>query len=278
MSQRPSARHAAPGRDLLQALDRSQQALAQHLHAQALAAGAGPDLISHLSAMRLYQRVPYLLTEWVPDPERRDRVITGLGSHIIAMKLLDDVVDGDSGLDHKDLLLHYMLLQDAALVNLCQVADDPLAVLRAVQSDFEVICFGQVRTKRHLAEGLPTWRQHADTYGARFLACYAGLASLCGGVPETVPFARAFGAAFGMVITIADDLRDYSRHGEREGNLAHLLRCGTVGADDVVALLEELRTQALSAVSARPTHHDLAPLVHQYVDDVLVRALPEHVR
>ncbi|MHC3394806.1 Moenomycin biosynthesis protein MoeN5, partial [Streptomyces lavendulocolor] len=86
--------------------------------------------------------------------------------------------------------------------------------------------------------------------------------------------ARAFAEAFGTVITIAADLTDYARDGERDGNLGPLLRTRAVTGGQGVSLLERLRARAHAAVRELPASRALGPVVDLYTDDVLDRLVP----
>ncbi|MDX3852346.1 class 1 isoprenoid biosynthesis enzyme [Streptomyces sp. AK02-01A] len=242
------------------------------------ATGGSPDLTAHVAALRLYLRVPHFLTEWITDAPLRARVSAGLALDIVAMKLLDDLMDDDTGLNRIELACTALRLHLTALRELCEESGDAQAVVDLLEHDFTTVCTGQIRTKRHRARDLEQWCANASTYGATFLGCYGALAALCGRRPEWIGPARSFAEAFGTIITIADDLTDYDRDGERDGNLGHLMRTGDVRVQDVTDLLEKLRAQALGAVREQPVSHGLVAVVDLYTDDVLDRLLPVHAR
>ncbi|WLW51630.1 class 1 isoprenoid biosynthesis enzyme [Streptomyces sp. YU58] len=239
--------------------------------------GGSPDLVAHTAALRLYLRVPHFLTEWITDPHTRAAVARALALDIVAMKLLDDLMDDDTGLNRIELACLCLHLHLTALKEMCELAADARSVTDLLERDFTAVCTGQIRTKSHRARDLDEWCANASTYGATFLGCYGSLAALCGREEKSVDPARRFAEAFGTIITIADDLTDYDRHGEREGNLGHLMRTGAVPAADVEALLERLRTQALDAVREQPASSGLVPVVGLYTDDVRDRLLPRHL-
>ncbi|QEU89526.1 Moenomycin biosynthesis protein MoeN5 [Streptomyces viridosporus T7A] len=239
--------------------------------------GGSPDLVAHTAALRLYLRVPHFLTEWTTDPDRRAAVSRALALDIVSMKLLDDLMDDDTGLDRVELACVCLRLHLRALHELESLARDPKAVTDILEQDAVHLCGGQIRTKRSRATNLREWRAHASTYGSTFLGRYGALAAACGGEGQPADSVREFAEAFAMTITMADDLTDYDRNGERDGNLAHLMRTGAVAGQDVVDLLEELRGRALAAVAAPPGAPGLVPVVHLYTDDVLVRLLPRHL-
>lgn len=248
----------------------SQRDVQDHAYARLRAWGGGEDLVAHVATMRLYFRVPHMLTVWLAGDARR-AVARALALHLLAMKLLDDVVDDDSGLDRIDLLQAYFRAQNESLRDLCALSADPAGLVDRLTDDLAVVTAGQVRTKREPAQDLPGWLAHAETYGGRFLALYGSLAADAGRRPDVEEPARAFGRAFGLVITIADDLRDYDRHGERSGNLRHLLVQGRVALAEAVALVEGLRREATAAVRAGDPGEDLGPLVDSYADEVVER-------
>jgi hypothetical protein len=235
--------------------------------------GASAAVREYAGALRLYLRSAYLLTLWVHDYAVREELAGDLAMHIVAMKLFDDLLDDDSGLDRYELG-YCLLLQHTAIRALAQRAPDPRAVLTTLEHDFVTVGTGQVRTKRQPARSLPEWRAHAETYGACFLGCYGTLAAISSGTPHTAGVANAFGRGFGMLVTIADDLRDYERKGERDGNLGHLLLTGRTTAVELTTLVEQMRALATPPAGGPPMAHDVSPVVDRYADDVLIRMLP----
>ncbi|MFH8217831.1 Moenomycin biosynthesis protein MoeN5 [Streptomyces sp. NPDC018057] len=238
--------------------------------------GGSPELVAHTAALRLYLRVPHFLTEWIGDPPLRARVARALVSDIVAMKLLDDLMDDDTGLNRVELACLCLHLHLTAVREMCALAEDPRSVTDLLEHDFTTVCTGQIRVKSQRARDLDGWRAGASTYGASFLGCYGSLAAICGRVTGSVGPARRFAEAFGTIITIADDLTDYDRNGERAGNLGHLMRTGAVSAAEVAALLGQLRADALDAVRERPAALGLEAVTELYTADVLDRLLPLH--
>lgn len=238
---------------------------------------ASEQAIAYVEAMRLYHRVPFILTLWIGDAKLRAAVAEGLGLHIVAMKLFDDLLDDDGPLGRFDLGCS-LQLGHLAFRQLCGLAEAPMRILEALCEEFHVICRGQLLTKRTPAIDLATWRAHAESYGAGFLGAYGRLAALAGGVPQCESAATAFGRAFGMMITIADDLRDYVRCGEREGNIGHLLLEGRVSAAELLSLVESMRVLAHEAAEQHAIAHPLRPVIDEYAEDVRLRGLPALLR
>ncbi|GIF10089.1 Moenomycin biosynthesis protein MoeN5 [Actinoplanes teichomyceticus] len=233
---------------------------------------ASPELVRYVGDLRLYLRAACLLTMWLPEERLRREVAGEIAMHIAAMKLFDDLLDDDSGFDRFELAL-CLLLEQRAVSRLAGRADDPRAVLRTVEDNFVTVGLGQLRTKQVPAVDLASWRAHAETYGGCFLSLYGTLAALAGRRPQACAAATDFGWGFGMIVTIADDLRDYERHGERTGNLGHLLRTGRVTEAELRGLLEEARRRATPPADVWCAH-DLRPIIDRYADDVLERGLP----
>lgn len=264
---------SGPSPELLTEWDEAHRATRDRLMGYLGDLGASSATCEYVGGLRLYLRAPFLLTVWVPDRERRRDLTYHLAAHVIGMKLFDDLLDADTELDRYELG-GCLPLWHSATEALCRGAGDPQAVLRLIRDDFEIVSTGQLRTKRHPAASLAEWRAHADTYGGGFLGCYGSLAALAGGVPGAYEAATRLGYAFGMIVTIADDLRDYERKSERTGNLAHLVRTGATRLDEVCELIEELREIGVRAAGHLPVAYDVAPVVGLYADDVLNRMLP----
>lgn len=233
---------------------------------------ASPELVRYVGNLRLYLRAASLLTMWLPEYRLRQEVAGEIAMHIAAMKLFDDLLDDDSGFDRFELAL-CLLLEQRSVSRLAHRAADPRAVLTVVEENFVKVGLGQLRTKRKPAVDLRGWQAHAETYGGCFLSLYGTLAALAGRSPQASAAATDFGWGFGMIVTIADDLRDYERHGERTGNLGHLLRTGRVTEAELRELVEEVRERATSPAGLWCAH-DLRPIIDRYADDVLERCLP----
>jgi hypothetical protein len=253
---------------LQRSIDESQAAIQDHLEEVLTRRGSSAAVVAHMRTMRLYFRVPFMLCTWVDGDRRRD-VETALGEHLLAMKLLDDIVDQDSGLEHLDLLSTFFLVQNLAVRHLCELAADARAITEVLDEELAAVTTGQVWTKRDPARSLQEWRHHADSYGGRFLGLYGTLACLAGRRPEAIAAAHDFGHAFGLIITMADDWRDYERHGEVDGNLRHLVVSGQTPVEDALRDVEDLREKALLAARAGTPSDDLSSVVHSYADAVV---------
>lgn len=262
----------APSPALMAEWDEVHSAVRDRLVTYLRDLGASPPICDHVAGLRLYQRAPFLLTLWTPDRHERCELTYDLVTHVVAMKLFDDLLDADSDLDRYELG-GCLPLWNAATESLCRRAADPRRVLSLIREDFDIVSTGQLRTKREPAGNIAEWSAHAQTYGGRFLGCYGSLAALAGGVPEAYDAATDLGFAFGMIVTVADDLRDYERKHERRGNLGHLLRTGATSVAEVVELVEQMRTLGRDAARFGAPAHDAAPVVDLYADDVLHRML-----
>jgi len=119
------------------------------------------------------------------------------------------------------------------------------------------------------------WRDHADGYGGGFLRIYAKVATLSGDAQNSVELACLFATGFGNLITLADHLRDYSRTGERTGNLAALVIEDRITVDEVIAYVNEMKDVAMSGCSGGRTAFDLEPTINLYTSDILSRMIPE---
>lgn len=225
----------------------------------------------------LYLKVPFLLACHVADPALRDRIAAILALHIVAMKLLDDAIDRDSDLEPIELGAGSVYLASKAGARMAPL--DPGRAARAlIAAEVEVLTRGQIRTKAAPAEDLAEWRAYADIYGGGFLRIYGRLATLLSDQPALAEAVAGFAYAFGMIITLADDIVDYTRKGERAGNIGHLLATGVVEPEKVAAMVRELREACHDAVRNHPRGADLARLAAFYAGDVEGRILPQHMK
>jgi hypothetical protein len=233
--------------------------------------GMSERALAYVAELRLYQRAPFLVTQWVRDPSLRSEMTEAVALHLIGIKLVDDLLDGDTDFDRWDLGLGVQLIQGATRA----LASHAHAhrVLAVLEEDYRRIWQGQLREKREPAETFEEWHRAAELNAARCLGCYAEAATLAGGDPAAVEAARAFARAFAFLVRIADDALDYAR-GERHGNLVHLLEGGALDVADVHALVEQMRSEGRRAAAMHAPAYDVAPVVDRYADDVLHRILP----
>lgn len=236
--------------------------------------GLSPRTLEYAGGLRLYYRASYLLSCWGPDRDVRRQVTSDIGAHIVSMKLLDDLVDNDTGMDRFDL--------GGGVVGLLLKATERLAAYRnatevfsLLEAGFSQICRGQIKCKHAPAQTLEQWLGYADEYGARFLSLYGRVAGIVCGLGAQAAVPESFASAFGAIITIADDLTDYTRNAERDGNLGSMLLRGVVAPTSIVNILEGERHKAREALKTLAPAFDLAPVVDQYADDVLQRLLPQ---
>ncbi len=270
---RSAAIEAALDPVFLREWDACHEAARDAVVAALRAMGARPETLEYASGLRLYYRVIYLLTLWAPDADLRRRITIDLAAHVVSMKLIDDLNDDDSGMDRLDLGLGFLTLLLSSTHKLAAYGD-AIGVLAAQAENFEHICREQLRCKRVPARDLGTWLDYANEYGARFLATYGRMGGLASGLGAASEVPETFASAFGLIITIADDLTDYFRKHERIGNIGALILDGAVTSADLARVLDRERTRARDAAEALPTAYDLRPMVDIYVYDVLDRIIP----
>ena len=75
--------------------------------------GASDVAHSYVSSLRAYGKFPHFSTMWIQDDQ--DRISTGvvICLHAIGIKLWDDLLDLDSGLDIPDLSIYNCILEEA---------------------------------------------------------------------------------------------------------------------------------------------------------------------
>lgn len=252
-------------------IDRSQGAVQDHLEAVLHEAESPAELIAHMRTMRLYFRIPYMMSTWARQ-ERRDSVENAISLHLLAMKLVDDVWDEDSGLEQQDLLAGMLVTLHRGIHDMTAVGGNGLGVTELLDSVLLEFTKGQVRTKNYPAETLDQWLDHAHFYGATFLSLYGQLAAVVGGRPEAQSTAGEFAAAFGLLITMSDDWRDYDRHHERTGNLRHIVSLDPEARVAAIETARQLGDRAFTAARTADPHDDLSPLIQAHVADFVSHA------
>jgi hypothetical protein len=234
--------------------------------------GATPQALEYIGTRRLYLRSPWFFSVWVPEREDRREVSYDLARHMVGLKLFDDLLDQDSGLDQFDHG-YAQALWNASLHSLCRRSEDPLRILRLFDEGFVPMSVSQVQVERAPARTMAQWRSYADQYGAGVMGCYAAVGTVSGNRLDAVDAAYALGFGFGMLITVADDLTDYDTQGKREGNLGQLLLTGAATVEDITGLVEQMRALAVGGADVPPVY-DVEPVIDAYADDVLGRLLP----
>ncbi|GGK06691.1 hypothetical protein GCM10010123_40590 [Pilimelia anulata] len=203
--------------------------------------------LAYVRELRGYPRTPYYATLWVRDPRARRAIGEGLGVHAVGVKLLDDLIDGDTPLGPRDQIFgaHLIMLGAALLAG----RERPADVLAALVADYRDIWRQEVVevTAPHPAT-LDAWLAAARIKAGVMIANYAALACLAGGAPDGVPRARSFGEALGVLYMIGDDVTDFD-DGERAGNLVHLVATGRVDRAALAAAIGGWRDRAAAAAA-----------------------------
>lgn len=237
------------------------------------AAKVSDEVREYVGGCHLYFKVPFLLTVWQLAPEMRERLAIDMGMHIMSLKLGDDLVDNDMSTDRLSLGVGSLVLSHLSLERMCRYLD-PARLMPHFSTSMADLCRAQMLATRSPATSLAQWRERADGYGGGFLRIYAYVATLDGDAHTAMDAATRFGSGFGNLITLADDLRDYTRTGERAGNLAALVVSGAVTVDEVLAFVSEMREVAVSGCAAHKTAYDLTPVVDFFVNDIVSRMIP----
>ena len=244
-----------------------------HVLARLEAMGTSPVMLEHASKLRLYYRAAFLLSLWARDAGMRRELSSALACHIVAMKLIDDLLDQDSGVDRFELgcgALTLLLAAGAEFQGFPGASD----IARVLDDNFLRICRTQLKCKQVAAGNLGEWLGYAADYGSRFLATYGRVGGLAAGLErEQASIPERFASAFGMIITISDDLTDYFRHDERDGNIGALLMAGVVTREQIARELDDQRCKAVNAAMALPTAYDLRPVIELYTNDASTRIL-----
>jgi hypothetical protein len=237
------------------------------------AVNVSDEVCKYVSGCHLYFKAPFLLTAWQLAPEMRERLAVDMGMHIMSLKLGDDLVDNDMSADRLSLGVGSLQLSHVSLQRMCGYLD-PAVLLPLLSDSMAALCRAQILATRSPATTLGEWRERAEGYGGGFLRIYANVATLAGDAPAAADSARRFATGFGNLITLADDLRDYKRTGERAGNLAALAVDGRVSVDDILAFVNDMRDTAVNGCTGHPTAFDLTSVVDFFVSDIVSRMIP----
>jgi hypothetical protein len=232
------------------------------------------ETLSYADTLRLYMRVPFLLVAWHPNVDVRQKLSCVLCQHIIGMKFLDDLIDNDRHILRIDAGCANLHLNQQSIQRLSEYPRFD-AVLQLLSDEIYVGCKGEVQNKRHPAKNFAQWNDQADIYGGGFLRIYGRIAALVNTERDCLSESEDFAFGFGKIITVADQLTDYIRDEEREGNLGYLLISGHATETQILELLRDMERLAIDACHRLPPTYDLVPIVTFYKDDVINRIIPQ---
>lgn len=234
-------------------------------------------LATYASGLRGYFKLPFLCAWHAPDAELRAKIAAVVAFHIVGIKLLDDLIDADTDVDSCSLGCGSLRLiaEAEARIEALDLDND----LRAMLHD-EMAAFarGWNRSEIAPATDLASWWDHVSFYGGGLMRTYARLGVLLSGQPGLRAAADRFFFAYGMVITVADDLVDYVPGGDRSGNLGHLIDIGAVPPEQVARLLQRLRRICVNAMRHHPRTAEFTALGIAFADDTEHRILPLHLK
>ncbi|WP_147127596.1 hypothetical protein [Shimia ponticola] len=235
-----------------------------------------PVILSYCEGLGLYLKVPYLLSHRLAHGPLRTRIDHSLARHIVGMKLLDDAADLDTDLDSTDLVCCGLHLLHSASGEMSDISKRP-DLCANLEAEMRVLTKGVMQTKHDRSQDFRKWRFHSCSYGGGFLRIYGRLANFLVSDDRGADLSGRFSFAFGTIITIADDIVDYTKKGERAGNLGYLLETGSVQPAQIIRLLEAMRFVCKASLTGTPDEQQMKAITDQYVDDVIQRIIPDHL-
>jgi hypothetical protein len=226
------------------------------------AVGMSARGLSYVSTIRGYAKTPYYTTVWVQDEPDRRRLGAAVCAHAVGVKLLDDLVDRDSPVEPRDLVLGVTLLQRCT-TTLARYPD-AAAALAALDLDFQQIWRQVVRDTRVRPTTLDGWLADARVKAGMMLASYTDVCCRAAGQAGSVARARRFGEALGTLYMLGDDWMDFREQGQAAGNLGHLVAIGRVPLESVEQAIDTLRGEGARALSGAPVVCDLEPFLDHF--------------
>ncbi len=214
-------------------------------------------------------RWPFLVTAHLRvDDELRMSIMKAIGVHMLGVKLVDDLLDGDTSHPPADLSAGVFLVQCAA-ADLCQF-ENRREIRDTLQKRYSVIMLEQIRELRTRPCDFPSWASMVEYKAGYLLATYAEIASLASSPsPSSSETEKvfAFFSALGRILMLRDDLIDFDRGQIRGGNIRHLVNEGSVKREEVLAFLEHSTSESRSIGKelGLPTH--LVSTIVNYSDE-----------
>jgi hypothetical protein len=244
-------------------MDASQARVVERCLSDLASLGMSQQGLDFVRDLQGYPRTPYYTTLWVRDPRARADLGAGVSIHAVGVKLIDDLIDDDQPLSPRDQIFGVQLL--AAGTTLLAGRDRPVEVLKTLEDDYRDIWRQEiVEVSAPRPTSVESWIAAARIKAGVMLANYAAVNCLAGGAPEMLAPARQFGEALGVLYMIGDDAVDFDEIDERDGNLAHLVRSGAVGAGEVAAVIDEWRDRAVAACRQGEPICDMVPFFDHF--------------
>jgi hypothetical protein len=229
--------------------------------------------LTYVRELRGYPRTPYYMTIWVADPVLRRELGVGVCVHAVGVKLIDDLIDDDQPIGVRDQIFGVQLLSVGT--TLLGSHRRPARVLSVLEADYRDIWRQEVReVNAPRPTDLESWIAAARIKAGVMLANYGAVACLAGGDDRDVPRARDFGEALGVLYMIGDDVIDHTEHGERDGNLTHLVATGRVAVADLHAEIDRWRDRAVTSVRGARTACDPVPFLDHFATKLRALTTP----
>jgi hypothetical protein len=205
-----------------------------------------PDAYQYALAQRGPQRVPFLCTLWCPDAEKKELLNRGIGLHCLGIELMDDLLDGDTGLAMGDLSIGAYLIQVGTSL-LC-TAGNTAAIHHTLERHYQNIWRYQLRELRHRPSTYKEWLEVARVKSGQVLVSYTHVVCYASDIQPDPKIHDDYADALGTLIMVRDDLKDYQETGELTGNIVWLLRERLTTVQTVAALIDDLHEQGQSAL------------------------------
>lgn len=221
--------------------------------------------LNYVLGQSFYRRVPGLFCVWIADKDRRIKASELMIIHCIGLKMVDDIIDDDHGIENSDLFLGVQLMQ-YAVCKMHEMSPDS-GINNLFLEQYQVIYRDICKSKgRGVLENSEAWLKSASIQGGSVFSTYGLAALMIDGSGQSRTAVSDFCIGFGRLVVLLDDFVDYIERDERGGNIAHLYRQGLVTQKEICDILEECLILCQSGFDASVCAHDISQTVGSIAD------------
>ena len=223
--------------------------------------GRSKQLRVYVSKLKIYSRVPYICAAWVPHQSERIEIGSALCMHAMGLKLLDDLVDGDQPLSPTDLASAYPICEYAS--EIFRKASGGFPIVDECLFEWSLMWRYVMAEPGNSTRSLSEWE--AGARRKSLLALYVG--TVCNAL-KTPGLRHRIGRAMESVAVIGqivDDFKDFETLGERNSNIASMIKEGMVDRDEARVFFKGMTAEIAETLLLYPPHFNFIPFVEGLV-------------
>jgi len=210
-----------------------------------------PEALIETICAKKFAKYIYPMAAWVEDSARRRAVGTAFVIHCWGVKLLDDIIDDDTGYRHPDLAVAGIrLYEHAASILASQELSD--AFFRLSRAKLPAIWRHLKKEPDTTLTSLEEWDASSRVKCGHIMAFYAQLGNELNARPADGGIIHAAIEPLGIVYTAIDDIRDVGNAKEEHANLKAMIQKGYVDRSDAIVMLDDASNEFEANIAAAP--------------------------